>query len=55
MLDDLLNFSNDEAERKNVKKVLSSEFEMKDLGHVKRVLGVRVRKENVMIKLDQEE
>ena len=38
-----------------MKKVLSSEFEMKDLGHVKKVLGVRVRKENGMIKLDQEE
>ena len=30
-VDDLLIFSNDETERKNVKKVLSSEFEMKDL------------------------
>ena len=38
-----------------MKKVLSSEFEMKDLGHVKKVLGVRVRKEDGMIKLDQEE
>jgi hypothetical protein len=54
-VDDLLIFSNHEAERKNVKKVLSSEFEMKDLGHVKKVLGVRVRKEDGMIKLDQEE
>ena len=36
-----------------MKKVLSSEFEVKDLGHVKKVLGVRIRKENGMIKLDQ--
>ena len=54
-VDDLLIFSNDEAERKNVKKVLSSEFEMKDLGDVRKVIGVRIRKENGMIKLDQKE
>ena len=54
-VDDLLIFSNDEAERKNVKKVLSSEFEMKDLGDVRKVIGVRIRKENGMIKLDQQE
>ena len=47
-VDDLLIFSN-EAERKNVKKVLSSEFEMKDLGDVRKVIGVRIRKENDMM------
>ena len=48
-VDDLLIFSNDEAERKNVKKVLSSEFEMKDLGDVRKVIGVRIRKEKKMV------
>ena len=49
-VDDLLIFSNAEAERKMVKKVLSSEFEMKGLGHVKKMLGIRVRREKGIVR-----
>lgn len=52
-VDDLVIFSNCNAEKTKTKSLLMKEFVMKDLGPVEKVLGLRIRKENGKITLDQ--
>lgn len=56
-VDDFLIFSNSVSETDKLKKVLSSEFKLKDLGPVRRYLGMRihVNKECKTITVDQQE
>ena len=52
-VDDLLIFSRTMAPINSVKKQLHEEYNMKDLGPVKQILGIRVRKEESRLALDQ--
>lgn len=52
-VDDLLLFTDDENEREEIKKSLSEIFEMRDLGEVSEILGIRIKRENSGIALDQ--
>lgn len=56
-VDDFLIFSTCKAETENLKAVLSSEFKLKDLGCVKRYLGMRINvdKESNTITIDQQQ
>lgn len=56
-VDDFLIFSNNTSETEKLKNVLRSEFKLKDLGSVRRYLGMRinVNKECKVITLDQPE
>lgn len=56
-VDDFLIFSNSTSETEKLKNVLSSEFKLKDLGQVRRYLGMRinVNKECKTISVDQQE
>lgn len=56
-VDDFLIFSNCAKETENLKNVLSSEFKLKDLGSVRRYLGMRidVNKKCSTITVDQQE
>lgn len=55
-VDDFLVFSNDTTETENLKKLLSSNFKLKDMGVIKQCLGmcVNVDKNNGVITLSQE-
>lgn len=55
-VDDFFIFSNDALETENLKKVLSSNFKLKDMGEVKQCLGMNVNadKNNGVITLSQE-
>lgn len=54
-VDDFLIFSNDENEKCNLKKLLSDNFKVKDLGKAKRCLGLNITNdcENGIVKIDQ--
>jgi hypothetical protein len=52
-VDDLLLFSNDENEKFHVKNQLMSKFGMKYFGEAINVLGIRVRREEGKLFLDQ--
>jgi hypothetical protein len=54
-VDDMLFFSDDDAECTNVKEQLMTDFKMKDLGEAKYALGIRISQSNQEITLDQEE
>ena len=53
-VDDLFVFCNDEKETLFLKQKLTSQFLMKDLGEAENILGIRIRRENGRIFLDQE-
>lgn len=55
-VDDFFIFSNDKKESENLKEVLSSQFQIKDLGQVKQCLGMNVKfnKLEGSVTLDQE-
>ena len=52
-VDDMVVTGNDPDERKALQSYLSSEFEMKDLGHLKYFLGIEVSRSNKGIFLSQ--
>ena len=52
-VDDMVVTGNDPDERKALQSYLSSEFEMKDLGHLKYFLGIKVSRYNKGIFLSQ--
>ena len=52
-IDDSLLLSNNNEEKNKLKKQLALEFNIKDLGKVKSILGIRVRREKNKIYLDQ--
>jgi len=52
-VDDILIFSNDTNQKIQLKQKLMDTFEMKDLGAAKYILGVRIRRENNGIYIDQ--
>ncbi|XP_069361062.1 uncharacterized protein [Maniola hyperantus] len=54
-VDDILIFWNEEQEMKKVKEELTLNFEMKDLGSAKLMLGINITQEKDGISLDQED
>lgn len=52
-VDDFIIFSNDENETDFLKDKLNSNFKIKDLGELKLCLGMKIRRENDMLILDQ--
>ncbi|PNF37230.1 Retrovirus-related Pol polyprotein from transposon TNT 1-94 [Cryptotermes secundus] len=54
-VDDFLIVTNDISEKERLVKKLGSKFRLKDLGETKYLLGMRIRKRNGSIYVDQEE
>lgn len=54
-VDDLLIFSNCDEEKDDIKRRLMMKFEMKDLGYVKQLLGIRIRRTLETMYIDQEQ
>lgn len=54
-VDDIFVFGNSEEEKLNLKVGLLDKFKLKDLGPARHVLGMRLRRENGVIFLDQEQ
>lgn len=52
-VDDFFVFSNCTKETENLKNVLSTEFKLKDLGSLKQCLGMRIKKQNGVLTVDQ--
>lgn len=52
-VDDLLIFSKSKSAIKEVKRLLNSEYKMKDLGPAQYILGIRIRREGKRIILDR--
>lgn len=50
-VDNILIFWKDEDEMKKIKKDLTAKFEMKDLGRVKLMCGIRIRQLNDSIQI----